>query len=178
MSTQQQEIFQQTEGKLYWYYKTIRKIEVWQGQAKNIEERHRKLSMLRSEYREACSYRGSGAQYRSEKVQGKKSIYHSPIESAYEAMQELNDEISLLLERLLRLETKIVRSEGEVEEIREAVSYLSKIDREICEYKYKYKMSFDDIARVVNLSKSGVRHRRRKIVSIIADRLAGAGAGA
>lgn len=175
MSKQQQDVFQQTEGKLYWYYDAERKLELLKAQEERTEASRRKLIHLRHEYQESCAYQGAKASYGlgSERVQGAKSIYHNPIEPAADAVQDLNDEISLLWERLLKLQTKIDRYEQDMELIKYCISCLRAIDQQVCEYRYRYKLSFEEIARNVNLSKGAIWTRREKIVRYIADRLAG-----
>lgn len=176
MSKQQQDVFQQTEWKLYWYYDAERKLELLRAQEERTESNRRKLIHLRHDYQESCAYQGAKASYGlgSERVQGAKSIYHNPIEPAADAVQDLHDEISLLWERLLKLQTKIDRYEQDMTLIGHCISYLKQVDKDICEMKYKYKMSFEEIARNVNLSRGAVRHRRVKIVRFISERLAGA----
>jgi hypothetical protein len=172
----QQDIFRHTEGKLYWYYEAERKIELLKAQEERTGANKSKLILLRHEYPESCAYQGAKASYGlgSERVQGAKSIYHNPIESAADAVQDLEEEISLLWERQLKLLSKIDKYEQDITKIAHCLSYLKPLDREICEYKYKYKMSLEEIARNVNLSRGAVRYRRYKIVSLISERLAGA----
>ncbi len=173
MCNQQQDMFRQIEGRLYWYYETERKLELMRGHIERFEDRRLKLMLLRREYLESCAYQGAKAQYGAERTQGKKSIYSNPIEPAVDAVTDLNNDIFLLWEKQVKLEKIIGERERDMAVIQMAISYLAHLDRQICLFKYKYKMSFDDIARSVNMSKSGVRHRRRKIVTYIADRLAG-----
>ncbi len=163
----QQDIFRQTEGKLYWFYEAERKLELLKAKANRTHDNRLKLMFLRNEYREACAYQGAKTQYVAERVQGKKSIYSNPIEPAMEAAHELDLEILLLWERMLNLENRIDKYEQDILAIKHAISYLAKTDQQICQYKYKHKMSFDDIAKAVSMSKSGVRHRRRKIVAFV-----------
>ena len=168
-------IFQQTEGKLYWYYQAERELEFMRGQEERVSETRIKLIFMRSEYIEACAYQGASAQYGSEHVQGRKSIYSNPIEPAVNAMDGLHDKLKKLWERQMKLVDDITKKEEEMAAIQMAISYLSKLDRDICEYKYRYKMSLEEIARHVNMSKGAIRNRRAKIVGHIADRLETAG---
>jgi hypothetical protein len=174
--SEQQDIFQQTEGKLYWYYDAERKLELLKAQKERTERNRVKLMHLWHEYQESCAYQGAKASYGlgSERVQGAKSIYHNPIEPAADAVDDLREEISLLWERQLRLQRKIDRYEQDMVFLRHCISCLKPLDIDICQYKYKYKLSFDEIARTVNLSRGAVRHRRVKIVRCISERLAGA----
>lgn len=169
--SQQDKIFQQTEGKLYWYYEAERELELLRGQEERIGITKIKLMGLKEEYIEACAYQGAKAQYGSNRVQGKKSIYSNPIEPAVNAMEDLNVEIDLLWQRQVKLMGRITRNEEEMAVIQLAINYLNKLDRDICEYKYRYHMSLDEIAQNVNMSKSAVRARREKIVRCISDRL-------
>lgn len=171
MPQQQDYEFQQIEGKLYWYFEAERELELMRGQEERIESNRMKLIGLRYEYIEACAYQGAKAQYASEHVQGKKSIYSNPIEPAVNAMDDLQSEIDHLFDKQISLLKKIPRKEKEMAMIRMAIECLSRMDRDICEYKYRHKMSLDEIARLSNLSKGAVRHRREKIVRHVADRL-------
>jgi len=137
------------------------------GKLEQIQDQRITLQRFQHEYLEAYAYHGTKGQYCSERVQGKKSIYYSSIDAAHEAIQDLNQDILLLLKAQIDIWRRISRNEKEMLPVEQAINYLSKADREICEYKYKYKMSFDEIAKAVSMSKSGVRHRRRKIVAFI-----------
>lgn len=173
--SEQQDIFQQTEGKLYWYYETLRKTELMRGNVEKLQAQRISLQAFQHEYLEACAYQGAKGQYSSERVQGKKSIYFSSIDAAYEAIQDMTgEEIPLLFKRQAALLLKISRNEIDMMPVEQAIGYLAKIDKDICEYRYKYKLSFDEIARSLNLSRGAVRHRRVKIVRCISERLAGA----
>lgn len=168
---QQQDVFQKTEGMLYWYYEALRDIELMHGQAEKLHSRRQDLQEFQADYIESCAYQGAKGQYCSERVGGKKSIYHSSIDSAHEAVQDLAKEIPLLADNEAKLLSKISRNERETMAIQLAMGYLNKIDKDICEYKYRYHMSLDEIAQNVNMSKSAVRARRSKLVRCISDRL-------
>lgn len=156
--------FQQIEGKLYWYYETIRKIEMLQIQADALWERRNNLIEIKSESRESLCYQGGSGQFGSERVQGKKSIYHSPIESAHEANQELSAEIHEMWEKVCELETRIVQLRNQTDDIRIALGQLNPFDKEITEYKYRYKMSIRQIARIKNMNKNTIERQRQRIV--------------
>ena len=169
---QQQDVFQKTEGKLYWYYEAEREIELLQSRLDGLERRRFKLVSMKQEYMESCAYQGAKAQYASERVQGKKSIYSNPIEPTVDAMEDLYTEIHLLWERRLKLQKKIDRDEEKMFPIQAAISYLNRTDLDICENKYRHHMSLEEIARNMNMSKGAVRNRRQKIVRHVSERLA------
>ncbi len=171
MTQKKQDLFQQTEGKLYWYYEAERELDLMRGMEERISTTKTKLMGLKDEYIEACAYQGAKAQYASEHVQGKKSIYSNPIEPAVNAMEGMRNEIDLLCIRQTRITGDIFRKEAEAAVIRLAIGYLNGLDKDICEYKYRYHMSLDEIARHVNLSVGAIRARREKIVQHVADRL-------
>ena len=166
--------FQQIEGKLYWYYEMVRKIEMLRIKSDSIQERRLNLMLIGRDSRESLCYQGGSGQYSSERVQGKKSIYHSPVESAYEASHDLNVELEEMWIRILDLERKVTNLQDETDRIRIALSQFNPFDQEIIEYKYRLKMSIRQIARIKNMNKNTIERQRQRIVGEL-GKMIGAG---
>lgn len=160
---------------MYWYYETVKQIEMLRAKVDSIQDRRINLMAVRRESRESLCYQGGSGQYGSERVQGKKSIYHSPVESAYEASRELSAELYDMWTHILNLERKISRLQGQTDGIRIALSQLSSFEAEIVEYKYRYKMSTRQIGRIKDMHKNTIERQRQRIIEELGKVLAEVG---
>ena len=157
----QAESFKRVEGKLYGYYDNLRNLEMLRAQLEAVEKDISDIRSLSTDTYELAASFGMVANYTTERVQGSKSIYHSPVEAAYLNMCE---SIEKLLTRRVSLKMRIIRLEEQVDGIRFALSQLEPFELKVVEHKYRHNMSTRQISRVLDLNKNSIERTRQKVV--------------
>lgn len=160
--------FQQIEGQLYSYFEDMRKLELLEIQLAGVEKELAELQNTSSDTYAIAASMGLTVRYSAERVQGRKSVYCSPVEEAY---LDICEQTEKLLVRRMKLTTRIINLRQNYAEIQYALSQLSPFDQEIVEYKYRYKMSVRQIARIKNMNKNTIEKRRQEIIEDIGEML-------
>lgn len=153
--------FQQVEGKLYSYFEDMRKLELLEIQLAGVEKELAELQNTSSDTYAIAASMGLTVRYSAERVQGKRSVYCSPVEEAY---LDICEQTEKLLARRIRLQTRVISLRQKTAGVRYALSQLSPFEREIIEYKYRYKMSTRQIGRIKNMHKNTIERQRQRIV--------------
>jgi PP-loop superfamily ATP-utilizing enzyme len=153
--------FQQIEGKLYSFFEDMRKLELLEIQLAGVEKELAELQNTSSDTYAIAASMGLTVRYSAERVQGKRSVYCSPVEEAY---LDICEQTEKLLVRRMKLTTRIINLRQNYAEIQYALSQLSPFDQEIVEYKYRYKMSTRQIGRIKGMHKNTIERQRQRII--------------
>lgn len=155
------ESFKRVEGKLYSYYDNLRNLDMLRAQLETVEKEIAEVRSLNANTYELAASFGMVANYTTERVQGAKSIYHSPVEAAYQSMCE---SLEKLLARRVSLKMRIIKLEEQVDGIRFALSQLDPFEQKIVDYRYRQNMSTRQISRVLDIHKNSIERTRQKVV--------------
>mgnify|MGYP003734993275 CR=1 FL=1 len=153
--------FQRIEGMLYSYYKNERRLELLENVLAGVEKELAEMQHMSQNTYEIAASMGLTANLTVERVQGRKSVYYSPVE---EAFLDICEHTERLLARRMKLMTRVISLRQKNAGIRYALSQLQPFDREIVEYKYRYRMSTRQIGRVKGMSKNTVERQRQRII--------------
>lgn len=153
--------FQRVEGMLYIYFENKRKIDLLESQLAGVEKELAEMQHMSQETYEIAASLGLTAKYTAERVQGRKSVYCSPVEEAY---LDICEQTEKLLARQMKLTTRIINLRLKIAGIQYALSQLSPFDLELIEYKYRYKMSIRQIARIKSMNKNTIEKHRQRII--------------
>ncbi len=153
--------FQKVEGMLYNYYENERKLELLENVLAGVEKELAEMQHMSQNTYEIAASMGLTANLTVERVQGRKSVYYSPVE---EAFLDICEHTERLLARRMKLMTRVISLRQRTAGIRYALSQLPPFDREIVEYKYRYRMSTRQIGRVKGMSKNTVERQRQRII--------------
>lgn len=164
--------FQQIEGKMYSFFEDIRKLELLEIQLAGVERELAELQNTSSETYAIAASLGLVVNYNAERIQGRESVYYSPVEEAY---LDICEQTEKLLVRRMKLLTRIVNLRQKTADIQYALSQLNPFDLEIVEYKYRYKMSIRQIARIKNMDKNTIERQRQRIIRELVKILCQAG---
>lgn len=161
-------VFQKIEGMLYSYYKDERRLELLENVLAGVEKELAEMQHMSQNTYEIAASMGLTANLTVERVQGRKSVYYSPVE---EAFLDICEHTEKLLARRMKLMTRVISLRQKTAGIRYALSQLQPFDREIVEYKYRYRMSTRQIARIKNMNKNTIEKRRQEIIEDIGEML-------
>jgi DNA-directed RNA polymerase specialized sigma24 family protein len=109
-----------------------------------------------------CEYTTQGISYDSEKVSPTNKI-----------SKEVENEVIKTITRIEELETEIEEERSLIREIDIAINNLSPLHREIIEYKYFQKLSWDEIIDRTSYSERSLRNKKNEAVRCIAITLFG-----
>jgi DNA-directed RNA polymerase specialized sigma subunit len=157
----QAESFKRVEGKLYGYYDNLRNLEMLRAQLEAVEKDISDIRSLSTDTYELAASFGMVANYTTERVQGSKSIYHSPVEAAYQNMCE---NLEKLLARRVSIKMRIIKLEEQVDGIKFTLGQLDPFERKVVDYRYRQNMSTRQISRVLDLHKNSIERTRQKVV--------------
>jgi hypothetical protein len=164
--------FQRVEGMLYIYFENKRKIDLFESQLAGVEKELAEMQHMSQETYEIAASMGLVVNYNAERVQGKKSVYCSPVEEAY---LDICEQTERLLARRMKLTTRIVNLRQKIAGIQYALSQLNPFELEVVEYKYRFKMSIRQIARIKNMDKNTIERQRQRIIRELVKILCQAG---
>lgn len=146
---------------LYSYFDSERRLELLENALDGLNKELDDIQHMSRETYEIAASMGLTANMTSERVQGRKSVYCSPVEEAYLGICEHTEK---LLARRMKLQTRVMSLRQKTAGISIALSQLNLFDHEIVEYKYRYKMSIRQIARIKNMNKNTIERQRQRIV--------------
>ncbi|WP_024622128.1 sigma-70 family RNA polymerase sigma factor [Metaclostridioides mangenotii] len=109
-----------------------------------------------------CEYTTQGISYDSEKVSPTNKI-----------SKEVENEVIKTITKIEELETEIEEESSLIREIDIAINNLSPLHREIIEYKYFQKLSWDEIIDKTSYSERSLRNKKNEAVRCIAITLFG-----
>jgi DNA-directed RNA polymerase specialized sigma subunit len=164
--------FQKVEGMLYSYFDAERRLELLENALEGVSKEIDDIQHMSKETYEIAASMGLTANLTSERIQGRKSVYCSPVEEAY---LDICEHTEKLLARRMKLQTRVINLRQKTAGVRYALSQLSSFEAEIVEYKYKYKMSTRQIGRVKGMHKNTIERQRRRIIEELGKVLAEAG---
>lgn len=146
---------------LYNYYENERKLELLGNLLAGVEKELAEMQHMTHSTYEIAASMGLTTNLTVERVQGRKSVYYSPVE---EAFLDICEHTEKLLARRMKLMTRVISLRQKTAGIQYALSQLQPFDREIVEYKYRYRMSTRQIGRVKGMSKNTVERQRQRII--------------
>lgn len=164
--------FQKVEGMLYSYFDAERRLELLENALEGVSKEIDDIQHMSKETYEIAASMGLTANLTSERIQGRKSVYCSPVEEAY---LDICEHTEKLLARRMKLQTRVINLRQKTAGVRYALSQLSSFEAEIVEYKYRYKMSTRQIGRIKNMHKNTIERQRQKIIEELGKVLAEVG---
>jgi DNA-directed RNA polymerase specialized sigma subunit len=153
--------FQKVEGMLYGFFDTERRLELLEKALAGANKELDDIQHMSQETYEIAASMGLTANLTRERIQGRKSVYCSPVEEAY---LDICEHTEKLLARRIRLQTRVISLRQKTAGVRYALSQLSPFEAEIVECKYKYKMSTRQIGRIKGMHKNTIERQRQRIV--------------
>lgn len=157
---------------LYSYFETERRLELLENALDGLNKELDDIQHMSRETYEIAASMGLTANMTSERVQGRKSVYCSPVEEAYLGICEHTEK---LLARRMKIQTRVINLRQKTAGVRYALSQLSSFELEIVEYKYRYKMSTRQIGRIKGMHKNTIERQRRRIIEELGKVLAEVG---
>lgn len=164
--------FQKVEGMLYSYFDAERRLELLENTLEGVTKEIDDIQHMSKETYEIAASMGLTANITSERIQGRKSVYCSPVEEAY---LDICEHTEKLLARRMKLQTRVINLRQKTAGVRYALSQLSPFEAEIVEYKYKYKMSTRQIGRIKDMHKNTIERQRQRIIEELGKVLAEVG---
>ncbi len=153
---------------LYSYFDAERRLELLENALEELNKEIDDIQHMSRETYEIAASMGLTANLTSERIQGRKSIYCSPVEEAY---LDICEHTEKLLARRMKIQTRVINLRQKTAGVRYALSQLSPFEAEIVEYKYRYKMSTRQIARIKSMNKNTIEKRRQEIIEDIGEML-------
>jgi len=167
------EIFRQTEGLLYRYWKTKLRIERLKAIIQQIHDQAEGIKVELSEAspvpRVVAKYRGGGGRVAP---LGKSEGLESALADYDSLLFDLQARYVNLRRREWRLRIRVGRLEEEIAGIEAAVNQLTTDEKKIVEYRYLYRHSNYGIGKIMNFNEKTIRNKRRELVFKVADYLA------
>ncbi len=164
--------FQKVEGMLYSYFDAERRLELLENALDGLNKELDDIQHMSRETYEIAASMGLTANMTSERVQGRKSVYCSPVEEAY---LDICEHTEKLLARRMKIQTRVINLRQKTAGVRYALSQLSPFEAEIVEYKYRYKMSTRQIGRIKDMHKNTIERQRQRIIEELGKVLAEVG---
>lgn len=164
--------FQKVEGMLYSYFDAERRLELLENALEGVSKEIDDIQHMAKETYEIAASMGLTANMTSERVQGRKSVYCSPVEEAY---LDICEHTEKLLARRMKIQARVINLRQKTAGVRYALSQLSPFEAEIVEYKYKYKMSTRQIGRIKDMHKNTIERQRQRIIEELGKVLAEVG---
>lgn len=166
------QIFRQTEGLLYRYWKKKMRIERLQTIIQKLEDQAEEIKVELAEAtpvpRVVAAYKSDGGAVAP--VGGTKGLDNA-LESYDEIVFLLQARYVRLRRKMWSLKMRVGRLEEEIAGVEAAVNQLTTDERRIVEYRYLYKHSNYAIGQIMDLSESTVRRKRRGLVIKVAEYL-------
>lgn len=157
---------------LYSYFDAERRLELLENTLEGVTKEIDDIQHMSKETYEIAASMGLTANITSERIQGRKSVYCSPVEEAY---LDICEHTEKLLARRMKLQTRVINLRQKTAGVRYALSQLSPFEAEIVEYKYKYKMSTRQIGRIKDMHKNTIERQRQRIIEELGKVLAEVG---
>lgn len=162
------ELFRKTEGKLYRYYQSKKKIHAINNEISNLEYRKERIEYDIKHSNVIIEYyqNGTGLQER---------VQSSPSGSSY-AETEMCKEIEKLEEEHLKVVKQILKKKAKIRELEEFIQHmneniglLNEEDKRFIELKYGDRKNLLYISIKLNMSKTTAYRKREEIVENIAE---------
>jgi len=165
------EVFRQTEGLLYRYWKKKMRIERLKSVLQQI---HDQAEQIRVELSQASPVPKVVAGYSGGRPApfGKSEGLESSLADYDELIWKLQARFVDLRRREWSLKIRMWKLEEEIDGIEAAINQLDTDEKKIVEYRYLFKHSNYGIGKIMNFSEGNVRKKRKVIVFKIADYLA------
>lgn len=157
---------------LYSYFDAERRLELLENALEGVSKEIDDIQHMSKETYEIAASMGLTANITSERIQGRKSVYCSPVEEAY---LDICEHTEKLLARRMKLQTRVINLRQKTAGVRYALSQLSPFEAEIVEYKYKYRMSTRQIGRIKDMHKNTIERQRQRIIEELGKVLAEVG---
>jgi DNA-directed RNA polymerase specialized sigma24 family protein len=154
---------------LYSYFDAERRLELLENALEGVSKEIEDIQHMSKETYEIAASMGLTANLTSERIQGRKSVYCSPVEEAY---LDICEHTEKLLARRMKIQTRVINLRQKTAGVRYALSQLSPFEAEIVEYKYKYKMSTRQIGRIKDMHKNTIERQRQRIIEELGKVLA------
>jgi len=167
------EVFRQTEGLLYRYWKKKMRIERLKSVLQQI---HDQAEQIRTELSHASPVPKVVAGYSKGMAWaapfGKSEGLESSLADYDELIWKLQARFVDLRRREWSLRIRVWELEAEIDGLEAAVNQLDTDEKKIVEYRYLYKHSNVGIGKIMNYSEGTIRNKRRALVFKVADYLA------
>ena len=162
------ELFRKTEGKLYRYYQSKKKIRELNNEISNLEYHRERVEYDIRHANVTIDYyqNGTGLQ---ERVQSSTSGFsYAEIEMCKE-IEKLEREHLRINKKILKIKAKIRELEEFIRHMNENVEQLNEEDKRFIELKYGDKENLLYISIKLNMSKTTAYRKREEIVENIAE---------
>lgn len=162
------ELFRKTEGKLYRYFQSKKKIYSLNNEIANMEHRKEIIEYDIKHINVTIDYyqNGTGIQER---------VQTSPTGSSYAEMEmcreieKLEREHIIVTKKILKNKAKIRELESFIEHMNENIGQLQEEDKRFIELKYGDKKNLLYISIKLNMSKTTAYRKREELVENIAE---------
>lgn len=164
-------IFKKVEGRLYRYYKDIESIEMY---SKELELLKNQLEVIEDDKRifEYVRMEPESMNISYEEKFGGNGEFNSHAErELFKQVEKLKKEGQYIRRRIHKLEYNIREIKRNINSLEYAIGISSKTCKDFLEYRYKDKLSLEEIADNMFLVKSTAIELRQRIIRSIADTL-------
>lgn len=146
---------------LYSYFENERRLDLLENALDGVNQEIYDIQHMSQETYEIAASMGLTANLTGERIQGRKSVYYSPVEEAY---LDICEHTEKLLARRIKLQTRVISLRQKTAGVKYALSQLPAFEAEIVEYKYRYKMSTRQIGRIKGMHKNTIERQRQRII--------------
>lgn len=162
------DLFRKTEGKLYRYYQSKKKIHTLNNEISNLEYHKERVECDIRHANVTIDYyqNGTGIQER---------VQSSPSGSSY-AETEMCKEIEKLEREHLRINKRILKIKAKIRELEEFIRHmnenigqLNEEDKRFIELKYGDKKNILQISLIINMAQATCYRKREELVEAIAE---------
>ncbi len=157
---------------LYSYFENERRLDLLENALDGVNQEIYDIQHMSQETYEIAASMGLTANLTGERIQGRKSVYYSPVEEAY---LDICEHTEKLLARRIKLQTRVISLRQKTAGVKYALSQLPAFEAEIVEYKYRYKMSTRQIGRIKDMHKNTIERQRQRIIEELGKVLAEVG---
>lgn len=162
------ELFRKTEGKLYGYYKSKRKIESLRSRIAWLEEKIKEIENDIKITNVTIDYYQNGIGINERVQTSSKGISYVESEIV-KAIDRLEREHCEKTKQLLRVKAKLREIEGYTSHMEYNINMLNDEDKRFIELKYGDEANILKIARVMNMAQATTYRKREELIENIAQ---------
>ncbi|KRQ86039.1 hypothetical protein ABG79_02171 [Caloramator mitchellensis] len=163
------DVFRKTEGHLYRYYNTLKKIKALEEECKELEKQKEKIKQDLKETKVSIDTElNMGIDYSRSKIQTSNDGTSYAEKALVKEIEKLEKEWFYVRKKYLKKRIKIRELERQIYTLKCNLLMLSEENKRFLELKYGDKKSIDEIAYILNIARATVYRKREELIEDIA----------
>lgn len=164
------ETFRKTEGHLYRYYETLKRIKALEEEIKHLEIQKDRIKKDIQEANISIETElNMGIDYSSSKVQTSNDGISYAEKALIKEIEKLEKEWIYIRKKLLKKRARIRELERQISVMKCNIAMLSEENKRFLELKYGDKKTIDDIAYTLSIARATVYRKREELIEDIAN---------